>query len=114
MLKCSREHPSELCTSPFGAYSATSILSIRPLQPTSRSPIPPKFPHAPKRRDRFLGEFPDLAVSVGRTGDMPTPKNVVRFPDPPRAGSEHGFVQCRNLLLLAHVAGTRVLGAPNR
>jgi len=48
-----------------------------------------------------------MAVRVGRIGDMPTPENVVRFPYPSRAGGKRGFVQCRNLFLLANVVGER-------
>ena len=50
--------------------------------------------------------------SVGRIGDLATPENVVRFLDPLRASGERSFVQCRYLLILAHVVGRRDAGSP--
>lgn len=92
----------------------TSVSHVRlgPHWPTSRGLLPLNFPRGPKRRERVPDEIPDLAVRIGRIRDMPTPENVARFPNPSRAGAERSLVQCRHLLLLAHVAGKRDPGPP--
>ena len=47
---------------------------------TSPGPIPLKFPRRPERRERIPREFPDMAVGVGRIGDMPTPGKCCAVP----------------------------------